>query len=357
MIKVNPEITENKKADNAPSQVKGQSYLLNEPIKDSVSFSSSNLIDKHKKKNNSLGWILGIGAVVGAIVIAVSSKGKAKTSSASKEIGKNGKKFISSSGSSSRTSSSSGSSRYSRSSSSGSSRRSQRTHREDFDGDSWYKDWEKKQEKEDKKYWDNWYKDWEKRKQEDQQWQDEWKKSQEKGEQKRNSYRDKYGNGNENSEKDSGFGGGSNSSSNSGGHGSGSAGGSTGGSKNGGSTGGNSSGGSSGSGNAGGSSGSGFNFGAPSRAEQLINRQKDGLSTLLKYAKENNIDIEGVDIHKLTLDDLKDSKNQDAVKRLYRKLAKQFHTDKGVEDREDIQKITEAYDFIICPERNFKQQY
>lgn len=66
---------------------KGQHYLLNEPIKDTTSFSESET-EAQPKKSHTLAWVLGLGAAVAGVVIAVRSHKKVDTKAVEKAVEK-----------------------------------------------------------------------------------------------------------------------------------------------------------------------------------------------------------------------------------------------------------------------------
>lgn len=88
MIKVTPE-SGNIDTSSAQTKSNGQSYLLNEPIKDSVNFGAAK--KETKKKSHVWGWVLGIGAVLAAIVVASRSHGKTNPSALKNVTKTNGK--------------------------------------------------------------------------------------------------------------------------------------------------------------------------------------------------------------------------------------------------------------------------
>lgn len=74
MIKITPNFTQAKKADNR-SSFNGQNYLLNKPMNDSVNFgevqNSSNNRQPIKIDDNFLGWVfLGVGLVIAGVAVS-----------------------------------------------------------------------------------------------------------------------------------------------------------------------------------------------------------------------------------------------------------------------------------------------
>jgi len=74
-----------------------------------------------------------------------------------------------------------------------------------------------------------------------------------------------------------------------------------------------------------------------------------GLNTFKKHIKANNINIEGVDVNKLTVADLSKPEVKTGLKNAYRKLSVKYHPDKNLGTNlaeENFKEINEAFEFL-----------